>query len=419
MTRFARAAGSKASNARVTEEATSWADMKKQLIESQQGQEQSQELQEKIKRAKSKKIEEVPKQWAEFGSDGKLLRPDYLQSQISTSSESKKEKPKKKKKVASNISPVNNVEKKKKKKVIKNTSQDDYEEKKKKQKVINNDSASEKVEKKKKKKIQVETEQSIPNKNEKSDKSFMGTKADYVAGKNPAQQPKTAKKRRAVKEAEGLDPKRRKPLTTKIYVDGREIEIDLYDGFPVLKEDAERLRELKKKMLKEGIPKVEVMKAMKLERRRAEKTLTREKRKVCFHCRQSGHVMSECPKLSTGSCDVCFKCGSTEHKSPQCKVAQGNDYKFGTCFVCGETGHISRQCPDNPRGLYPQGGGCRVCGDVTHLKKDCPQLAQERQESTVTVPSAKYSTSIEALDEDKKAKTITVEGHKKNKIIKF
>ncbi|CAB3371370.1 Hypothetical predicted protein [Cloeon dipterum] len=229
----------------------------------------------------------------------------------------------------------------------------------------------------------------------------------------------TSKKRRAEKQLEGTDPKRRKPLSETIFVDGRSIEIEIYDGFPVLKEDAARLRELYKKMLKEGIPKAEARKAMKLERRRAEKALSREKKKVCFHCRQAGHMMTDCPKLSSGSCDVCFKCGSTEHKSPQCKVSQGNDFKFSTCFVCGESGHISRQCPDNPRGLYPQGGGCRICGDVTHLKRDCPQLVEERQEKTVRVSSVGNYNSIEDLDEKKPAPAVALGGPKKNKIIKF
>lgn len=38
-------------------------------------------------------------------------------------------------------------------------------------------------------------------------------------------------------------------------------------------------------------------------------------------------------------------------------------------------GHIARQCPDNPKGLYPNGGCCKLCGDVTHLRKDCPTVS--------------------------------------------
>lgn len=42
-----------------------------------------------------------------------------------------------------------------------------------------------------------------------------------------------------------------------------------------------------------------------------------------------------------------------------------------------ETGHLAKACPDNPRGLYPKGGGCRFCGSVEHLKSDCPRKAQK------------------------------------------
>lgn len=48
--------------------------------------------------------------------------------------------------------------------------------------------------------------------------------------------------------------KRRKPDTgvTKVIINGVKIEIVMYDGFPVKKEDAERLAELKQKMIMKG-----------------------------------------------------------------------------------------------------------------------------------------------------------------------
>jgi zinc finger CCHC domain-containing protein 9 len=129
--------------------------------------------------------------------------------------------------------------------------------------------------------------------------------------------------------------------------------------------------------------------------------------------------MSACPKMSTGDAEMCFKCGSTEHKSPQCKVSQGDDFKFSKCFVCGESGHISRQCPDNPRGLYPQGGGCRLCGDVTHLKKDCPQLMQEKKDNTWTLTTANDFSGVDSLEDKSQKTSSTIDAPKKNKIIKF
>lgn len=126
---------------------------------------------------------------------------------------------------------------------------------------------------------------------------------------------------------------------------------------------------------------------MKLERRKAEKALARLKKCVCFHCRKSGHNLSDCPELgreqhATG---ICYKCGSTEHAHFECKVNKSTEFRFATCFICREQGHISKQCPDNPRGVYPDGGCCKICGDVTHLKKDCPDLIKAKEESTLTV----------------------------------
>ena len=53
-------------------------------------------------------------------------------------------------------------------------------------------------------------------------------------------------------------------------------------------------------------------------------------------------------------------------------------YPYAKCFICGEQGHLSNQCPDNPRGLYPNGGCCGTCGSVELFKKDCPELQKEQ-----------------------------------------
>ena len=40
--------------------------------------------------------------------------------------------------------------------------------------------------------------------------------------------------------------------------------------------------------------------------------------------------------------------------------------------------HFQMQaCPDNPKGLYPKGGGCVFCGSVEHLKRDCPRKVEK------------------------------------------
>ncbi|XP_069699601.1 transcriptional regulator ATRX homolog [Periplaneta americana] len=220
--------------------------------------------------------------------------------------------------------------------------------------------------------------------------------------------------------------KRRKPEppAVKMFINGKEIEIIQFDGFPVKKEDAERLEELRKKLLDQGIPRGEVVHTMKMERRRAEKALARERKKVCFHCRKAGHFLSECPELGSSTestTGICFKCGSTEHTHFQCKVTRSQDFRYAECFICKEQGHIARQCPDNPRGLYPKGGACKVCGDVTHLKKDCPDLIKEKEQQTITLGTLD-SNSLEVLDEEVKERRNESSQHKqhlKKKTVKF
>lgn len=53
-------------------------------------------------------------------------------------------------------------------------------------------------------------------------------------------------------------------------------------------------------------------------------------------------------------------------------------FPHAQCFVCGEKGHLSRACPDNPRGLYPNGGSCKMCGSVEHFLKDCPEAVNSK-----------------------------------------
>ncbi|OXB82633.1 UNVERIFIED_CONTAM: hypothetical protein H355_003928 [Colinus virginianus] len=123
--------------------------------------------------------------------------------------------------------------------------------------------------------------------------------------------------------------------------------------------------------------------ALRKERRREGRRLRRQEARknamVCFHCREPGHGVADCPAvlesqdMGTG---ICYRCGSTEHDIGKCKAkidpAVGA-FPYAKCFICGEMGHLSRSCPDNPKGLYAEGGCCRLCGSVEHYRKDCPE----------------------------------------------
>ena len=61
------------------------------------------------------------------------------------------------------------------------------------------------------------------------------------------------------------------------------------------------------------------------------------------------------------------------------------EFPYAKCFICNETGHLSRQCPDNPRGLYPNGGCCNMCGCVEHLKRDCPEFQKQQGRSLLSL----------------------------------
>ncbi|NXX54810.1 ZCHC9 protein, partial [Scopus umbretta] len=130
-------------------------------------------------------------------------------------------------------------------------------------------------------------------------------------------------------------------------------------------------------------PGKEVAEALRKDRRREDRRLKRQEMKknamVCFHCREPGHGVADCPAvlesqdMGTG---ICYRCGSTEHDISKCKAKVDpavGPFPYAKCFICGEMGHLSRSCPDNPKGLYAEGGGCRLCGSVEHFRKDCPE----------------------------------------------
>jgi len=156
----------------------------------------------------------------------------------------------------------------------------------------------------------------------------------------------------------------------------------MFQGFRVKMEDQERLHALNKQLKATGMPKLELEATMKKERRIAEKSLARSKKLVCFNCREPGHMLADCPNAKKEvhpASGLCFKCGSLEHTSKDCKskLKRENAYRFAVCFICKQEGHLAKTCPDNPKGLYPKGGGCVFCGSVEHLKRDCPRKVEK------------------------------------------
>ena len=148
-------------------------------------------------------------------------------------------------------------------------------------------------------------------------------------------------------------------------------------------------------------------------RKQRDKHLTkrRDKHIVCYRCRQKGHSAENCTneekKGAAGnkqkqSKNICYKCGSTEHRIQLCPKLKSFNLKTGTridfgklgelpyanCYVCNKNGHLAGNCPDG-KGLYPQGGSCRICGSVNHLAQHCPSKNEKKEqvsdEESVTI----------------------------------
>lgn len=109
---------------------------------------------------------------------------------------------------------------------------------------------------------------------------------------------------------------------------------------------------------------------------------------ICLGCRKRGHYVKDCPQLpistvqketAKDSIEICFNCGSYEHTLKNCNQVRNHNgqLKFANCFICKKVGHISRDCPENPNGLYPNGGCCHICLLKTHLVRDCPNRTEE------------------------------------------
>ncbi|CAK1555748.1 unnamed protein product [Leptosia nina] len=439
MTRFARAKGSKSSNLKAPEDSTPWEVMKEQMLKAKTEQEDSKKRKEAEQQRienyenflKERKVEKRKAEWCDF--------PESQTSKVENRSESSQTKKAKGNRnietnAISEYSQCSTDAKKKKKKKIKNDSSKNMP-----QELLqsspNNclENVSNVIEQPKEKPIKENKKRqqvNDPNIKETTKKMKKSSKMNKVDNAEAIQnQPANLEVNNLTKQKKkhGDKPIRRKEINDKSFqliINGKDVELVRFDGFPIMKKDAERIQELKNSMIKKGIPKSEVQRTIKLERRRAEKALARLKRDVCYNCRKGGHNLSDCPDLRSNipgvdSADgVCFKCGSTEHRQNECKVQRDKEFRFATCFICRETGHLARQCPDNPKGLYPNGGCCKLCGDVTHLRKDCPTVAEKKEGTSIKLSTLDGYENTEDIGKPDIG-SVQQEPSKKPKKIKF
>jgi len=126
---------------------------------------------------------------------------------------------------------------------------------------------------------------------------------------------------------------------------------------------------------------------------------------VCYHCREKGHSIQQCPQqqannnqtnnksnskkkkmVATPATAICYKCGSTEHTLASCpkntKYGDGDAQQhlpFATCFICQEQGHLASSCSQNKHGIFVNGGACKHCGSNRHRGADCPERAKQKR----------------------------------------
>ena len=80
---------------------------------------------------------------------------------------------------------------------------------------------------------------------------------------------------------------------------------------------------------------------------------------------------------------------------------------------------MAKSCPDNPRGLYPKGGGCRFCGSVEHLKADCNRKAAKDEKLEVKLFGRVGAGLEDVVDDLKKKDKANAGGKPLKKVVSF
>lgn len=363
MTRFARAKGSKASNERVEEEATPW-----NLLKAPQA-------------SSSKKHFNVEDLDDDVDFFEEKVKKDEGEENDSDAAASQSEEEEEKSNLVEKIAPQEELSKKKRKRnqnKCLNCKEPGHLKK-----------ECPKLSEERRNELQELYQMKIERKGKGTGRKKKKRKLDEVLDENTKPKP----------ENKSSEPKAKKSKT-KIIKDktGQVVQEGegLFQGFRVLQEDVQKLRDLVSELEKRKANPAEMKKVLKKERRKAEKSLANVKKNVCYKCREPGHQLSQCPKISE-KIGKCFKCGSSEHTSKDCvsKLKGADAYKFADCFVCKQKGHLAKACPDNPKGLYPKGGGCRFCGSVEHLKSECPRKSVKDAKNHVTAKRHSDKDNIE------------------------
>eukprot|EP00560_Eucampia_antarctica_P001768 CAMPEP_0197837484 /NCGR_PEP_ID=MMETSP1437-20131217/32277_1 /TAXON_ID=49252 ORGANISM="Eucampia antarctica, Strain CCMP1452" /NCGR_SAMPLE_ID=MMETSP1437 /ASSEMBLY_ACC=CAM_ASM_001096 /LENGTH=136 /DNA_ID=CAMNT_0043444555 /DNA_START=118 /DNA_END=528 /DNA_ORIENTATION=- len=135
----------------------------------------------------------------------------------------------------------------------------------------------------------------------------------------------------------------------------------------------------------------------------------------------------------TPSSNICYKCGSTEHRLQICpkltrteKKSGGKlnysqmDLPYATCYICNQGGHLASQCKQNKNGIYVNGGCCKECGGVDHLFLNCPKLIDdEDNEDDGSVVSIDKFLEGDIKDEDDTSSESKVTHKTKRKVVTF